>query len=740
MNADGWAPDAPGGVPVSGAGMTYRILGPLEITTPAGTLSLASSRRKAMLAALLLEANRPVSVDRLMEAVWDVKAPATARSQLHICVSQARKELSAIGLPDALATRAPGYLMAVGEGELDLHVFERRVRDARRAAAEGHPHDAAALYTHALSLWRGTPLPDVNSALVRSCAERLAGRRLGVLEERIACELRLGRHKMLVEELEALVDEYPIREPLQAMLMTALNGSGRRAEALEIYRRARNRLVEELGIEPGEELRALHQTILRDDGPSTAAPRTPSRTASPSSSPAAVSPVAPPVAPPVTPVPAAPRPVEPHDSLPRQLPAPVADFTRQGQVDALVSELTASTGTDSPAVPRTIVVSGRGGVGKTAFALQTAHALARAHPDGQLYAELSDADGRPVDPAEVLRRFLRALGTAPASVPEDLLERAELYRSTLAGRRVLVVLDGVVDDEQVSRLLPAPADCTALLTSRDPLPWVLGTHAIRLDPMTNDQAVAMLGSVIGTARVHDEPVSAAELVRLCGGLPLALRIAGARLRARPHWSLGQLVERLSDESRRLDELEHARESVRDRIGVSYAGLDPELRRLFARLALLRIDDFPAWLAAPLADTDLTTGTDMLDELVQAQLVDIRRTPQGSRYHLHKLFRLFAREQLAAAEPAERWADTLQRVVSTLVSHARTAACRPAGGRVHTMPTAAVQERSILLSAAEQALAVGASEEFWDLTKEGFRLFETARPVTGPVPVGLHMTA
>ncbi|MFB7953558.1 BTAD domain-containing putative transcriptional regulator [Streptomyces sp. NPDC056045] len=729
---------------MSGPVTTYRILGLMEIGTAEGTLNLASSRRKALLAALLLEANRPVSVDRLMEAVWDVKAPATARSQLHICVSQARKELAEIGLPDALATKAPGYLMAVGEGELDLHVFERRVRDARRAAAEGLPHDAAALYTHALSLWRGTPFPEVNSALVRSCAERLASRRLGVLEERIACELGLGRHKMLVEELEALVEEYPIREPLQAMLMTALNGSGRRAEALEIYRQARNRLVEELGIEPGEELRALHQTILRDDGPSPAVvPRTAAPTPVPTAADAA-----------------APCPAE-SASVPRLLPAPVPGFSRQDRVTALVSELTASAGAGTPAAPRTVIVSGRGGVGKTAFALQTAHALIPAHPDGQLFAELSDAEGRPVEPAEILRRFLRALGADPASVPEDLLERAELYRSLLADRRVLVVLDGVVDEEQVSRLLPAPAGCTALLTSRDPLPGVLGTHGVCLDPMPNDEAAAMLGSMIGAGRVHDEPVSAAELVRLCGGLPLALRIAGARLRARPHWSLGQLVERLADESRCLDELEHARESVRDRIGVSYAALDPELQRLFGRLALLRLDDFPAWLAAPLADTDLTTGTEMLDVLVQAQLVDIRRTAQGSRYHLHKLFRLFARERLTEAETAERRADILQRVVSTLISLARTAHHRPAAGRVHAMPEGVGRERlparyverllaqpgtwlgqgrSILLSAAEQALVVGASEEFWDLTKEGFRLFEAVRPVASPVPVGLHMTA
>ncbi|MFI7598095.1 BTAD domain-containing putative transcriptional regulator [Actinoplanes sp. NPDC049681] len=254
---------------------TYRILGPLEIDTGAGRIDSASPRRKAVIAALLLEANAPVSVDRLIEAVWDDDAPATARNQLQNCVSRARKELAGIGLPGALATRPPGYLMSVEEGELDLHVFEWTLGEARRAAGSDRLHEAAALYEEALSLWRGTPLADVTGRLIRTCAERLTGRRLGALEERVACELALNRHRLLVEELEAHAAEHPMRESLQAMLMTALQGSGRRAEALEIYRRTRVRLVEELGIEPGEELRTLHRTILRDGDVSAVASRMP---------------------------------------------------------------------------------------------------------------------------------------------------------------------------------------------------------------------------------------------------------------------------------------------------------------------------------------------------------------------------------------------------------------------------------------------------------------------------------
>jgi DNA-binding SARP family transcriptional activator len=500
--------------------LEYRLLGPVEAWWGGMPVRLGGPKPRALLAVLLLRAGQVVPADALVDAIWGEEPPDTARALVQSYVSALRRALPGEA-GETIQTRSPGYVLEPGPGRVDLVRFEELTAQGRRAAAEGDHRSAARALREALALWRGPALGGVGGAL-RGEAVRLEEARQAALEERISAELEIaGQEADLATELTALVAAHPTRERLRGQLMLALYRLGRQADALAVYGEGRAVLADELGIDPGPELNRMHEAVLRADpgllpGRRAVGPTPAARTGG------------------------APRPV----SL---LPPALGDFTGRETESAQVAEwLTGPRG----AMP-VVVVSGPAGVGKSALAVQAAHRVAERYPDGQLYAELHGFS-EPVPPGEVLGRLLRALGADP---PEDPAERGDLFRSLVAGRRVLLVLDDAGSESQVRPLLPGSASCGVLVTSRTRLGGLVGARRTDLDVLDDVCGLELLARVIGTTWGDPREESAARrIVDLCGGLPLALRIAGARLAIRRHWTPSMLADRLADEHRRLDEL------------------------------------------------------------------------------------------------------------------------------------------------------------------------------------------
>ncbi|MDX2937141.1 AfsR/SARP family transcriptional regulator [Streptomyces ipomoeae] len=599
--------------------LEFRLLGPVEAWHAGRPVRLGGPKPRALLAVLLLRAGQVVPADALVDVIWGDDPPDTARALVQTYVSALRR-----ALPDeaaeAIETRPPGYLMRPGVGRVDLAEFERLTAQGRQAAAVGDHDGAARLLRAALELWRGPALGGVGEAL-RGEAVRLEEARQAALEERLAAELEAGgREAELVTELTALVGAHPTRERLRGQLMLGLYRLGRQADALAVYAEGRAVLAEELGLDPGPELNRLYEAILRAD---------PTLLAS------AAAPV-------------------PRDKagVPRTvslLPPAIGDFTgREEELAAVVAGLTG----EREAMP-VVVVSGTAGVGKSALAVQAAHRLAGEYPDGQLYAELHGFS-EPVPPAEVLGRLLRALGADP---PEDTAERGDLFRSLVAGRRILLVLDDAGGEAQIRPLLPGSATCGVLVTSRARLGGLVGARRTDLDVLDHVRGLELLTRVTGPERTPDDPrevAAARRIVQLCGGLPLALRIAGARLATRRHWTPSVLAERLADEHRRLDELAVGDLEVRAGLGLSYRALDESARRVLRRIATLGSADVAVWTVAALADTTEDEAEEILERLLDAQLTDCPGTDQVGqpRYRLHDLVRVYAAERAETEDPPE----------------------------------------------------------------------------------------
>lgn len=567
-----------------------------------------------MLAALLLADGGVVPVHQLIDTVWGEGPPVTARRQVHSAVSTLRRVLG-----ERLVTSEPGYQLVVGRGEFDLAEFESLVARSRVEAAAGRTATASETLRAALRLWRGPALCGVTGLAGESA--RLTQRRFAVLAERVDLDLALGRHADLVSELAGLVAAQPHVELFRAQLMLALYRCGRRAEALAAFRDARRTLAEDLGLEPRGELRRLERAMLAGE-PWLDLPG--SSDAAASAVPAGTGAVL--------------------RQAPCLLPADIADFVgREEHVEALCEALSAD---DRPAAPWT--VTGQGGIGKTAVALHVAHRLQPVFADGRLFADLRGTEAVPARPADVLARFLRAMGVADSAVPEGLDERAELYRQRLTGRRVLVVLDNAHDESQVVALLPGSPTCRVVVTSRTVLGALAGARTVELAPLEPEQAVRLLGRIVGPHRVAAEPRAAADLARLCAGLPLAVRITGAKLAARPHWRLADLVFRLADERQRLDELAYRGLTVRASLALSYECLDGEAQRLFRRLGLLDSPEFSACTCAAVLDSTVTVAEELAERLVEARLL------QGvgrRRYRVHELAWVYAKEQLSFDDDA-----------------------------------------------------------------------------------------
>ncbi|MEV4056190.1 BTAD domain-containing putative transcriptional regulator [Amycolatopsis sp. NPDC049688] len=595
--------------------MDFRLLGPLAVVVDGVPLPLGGPKPRTLLAMLVLNAGRVMAGEALVAALWGEDAPASARAMLHTYVSTLRRTLAGSGSANGglLVRQAPGYLLRADPQSIDLTRFERAVLAGRQALAGGDPDQASAAFAGALAWWTGEPLGGVRGEWAERARVKLAEARFDALEGRLTADLRAGRGRTLVGELTALVGEHPLREPLRALLVLALHDAGRQADALETFHQARRLLDDELGVAPGPELQAAFRTVLGE--PAAAAAGSPG-----ARTPAVV-------------------------AVPRQLPPAIAGFTgRQDELRRLVDTLRPA----GPAATRICAISGKPGSGKTALAVHAAHRVRRDYPDGQLYADLGGPDRRPVDPAEVIVRFLRTLGVAGASIPAAAGERADLYRSLLAERRVLVVLDNAFDERQVRPLVPAGAGCAVVVTSRARLATLAGARLLDLRELPEPEALALLASLVPDPRLGDDPEAAREIVRLCGHLPLAVRIAGARLAARPHWTPGRLVRRLSRPDHLLDELVIGDLEVRRSLAVSYDALAGPERTALRRLALLGVPEFTSWLAAPLLDVPLPVADAVVERLVDAQLLDAAETGPA-RYRFHDLTRAFARE-LGEADP------------------------------------------------------------------------------------------
>ncbi|MGW5740800.1 BTAD domain-containing putative transcriptional regulator [Amycolatopsis sp. NPDC003861] len=630
--------------------MHFRVLGPLEVSTNGGQLSF-SPRQRVVLSMLLLEPNRVVAVERLVDAVWDTDPPSTAREQIQICVSAIRRTLLGADSPGTIVTRAPGYSIECTDEHLDLLEFDRLVASARQASGQHRPADAVAEFLRALALWRGAPLAGVTSELVGSIGTLLAERRLGVVEECVAVRLHLGHEHELVSELHELVLAHPFRERLRAHLMVALHRAGRRAEALETYRVGRRLLVEKLGLEPGEELRAIEHAILAGDTKAVAG------------------------APPTT------EPVIDTTTVPTLLPADIGDFV--GRHDALRqtrNALCRNRSGNSHAV-RIALVTGRPWIGKTTLAVHAAHACAEQFPDGQLFARLDGGTSRPRAAGDVLARFLGALGVPESAIPEGTEARAEMYRDRVGDRRVLVVLDDAASEQQVFPLLPGSPSCAVLVTSRTRLAGLPGATPVGVGALGPPEAVELVTEVIGRNRAAVESGDVAALVEVCSGEPLALRLAAVQLAGRPHWRVRTLVSRLAEEERRLDALSHGRLDMVATVGEVYKCLSPSGQRLIRRIGVLGASAFVGTMCAPLLETDADAAEDALTELVDAGLLDAERVDNGPVvFHLRGLLWVLAR-RLARDEPTADRAATLRRVFGGRWARTTPGAARTARGEV-----------------------------------------------------------
>ncbi len=566
----------------------FGVLGPLAVESPPGHwVALRGERQRTLLAVLLLNADQYVHVDVLVEALWPERPPKSYASNLHTYLSRLRERIDGLRVEHGPL----GYRLRVEPGELDLLVFRSAVADGQRA---GDALTAAGHYRRALAQWRGPVLAGLHVPRLDADVARLESERLAVFEDCVDAELTAGRHGELTGELQAMITEHPLRERLAAQLMTALHRAGRQGDSLEIYRRLRTTLVEELGVEPGAEVRRVHAAVLRGEDP---VPRMP---------------------PPVWPV--------------CQLPPDIADFTGR---DAELAELTSVLGSGA-GVPLA-VLSGEPGAGKSTLAVRAAHRLRARFPDGQLYVPLG---GR--DIGEVLADLLRALGVPGPAVPDDVRARAAVFRGRLTDQRVLVVLDDAVDPEHVRALLPGTPGCAVLVTSRPRLSGLAGAHRLSLGPLSDAEATELLNRLAG-ARVARERSDAGRIVAACARLPLALRIAGSRLAIRPHLRLGELADRLEDEVRRLDELTVSDLAVRSSIALSHEGLRPPARRAFGLLGRCRLVDLPAWAVTTLIGEP--DADEAVEELVEASLLEARGPdPTGEgRYRMHDLVRLYAAE-------------------------------------------------------------------------------------------------
>jgi len=691
----------------------FGLLGPLLVRDGTRQVAVSAPRQRVLLAALLLAAGRVVSVDALAETVWDGHPPAGARAALHSAIQRLRSTLGPAGA-GLIGTRPPGYLIQLGDSEFDVRQFEVLAARGRADAQAGAWVQASDLLREALALWRGEALADVPSQLLRARElPRLEDQRLHALAGRIDADLQLGRHGEVVAELRQLVAARPLVEHFHAQLMLGLYGSGRQADALAAYQAVRRVLADELGVDPGPELRLLHQRILAAD---------------PGLLPAAGSPPGAPVADPPAGPPGAPAP-----PVPRQLPVAVRHFAGRAEPLKALAGLAAEAG----AAVVISAIDGTAGIGKTALAVHFAHQVAGQFPDGQLYVNLRGFDpaAPPLAPGEAVRIFLDALAVPTAQVPTGLDAQAGLYRSLLAGRRVLVVLDNARDADQVRPLLPASPGCLVIVTSRRQLTSLVaaeGAYPLTLDLLTEAEALELLTRRLGPERIAADPRAVDELTGLCAHLPLALSIAAARAAGQPALPLASLAAELRGADGRLDALDAGSPAadVRAVFSWSYRQLDPTAARVFRLFGLHPGPDISAPATASMAALPPRDARAALAELAKASLVTGQA---GGRFTVHDLLRAYAAERALADDgEADRHA-AIGRMLDHYLHTAYSAAMLlhswgnpavPPGRQPGVEPerlTSAGEavawfeaERPVLMAATARALEAGFDTHAWQI--------------------------
>ncbi|MBD0741451.1 hypothetical protein BG418_08105 [Streptomyces sp. CBMA152] len=686
-------------------------MGPLHVQITGREVRLDGPRQAKMLAALLIDANTSVAMERLVAVMWDGNAPATAVRQVQDALSGLRRNLAACGAPGSLiSTRRGGYEIHLAPDQLDLLEFGHERYLAERHTA---PFETAAALRRALTCWRGNALTDISSRVLEIDAARLNMKRAATHKQCLAIELDLGRHREVIEELTALLREHPYDEQVAEHLIVALYRCRRQGEALQVYERLRRTLADELGVDPSRPLQALHQRILTAD-PALTAPV-------PASRPLDI--------PPVSPDEAAARPAM---AMPvRQLPLDVSDFVGRAEELAEIARLLDRSASNR--APVAVIVGGPG-VGKSSLVTHAARLASADFPDGQLYLNLAGTSNEPRDAGLMLAEALRALSIAGSAIPNGLSERAALYRSLLADRRMLVVLDDAGHADQVLPLLPAADGCAVLITSRTLLTQLPGARHINLEVLSPAEARELFTEIVGRRRVEREPAEADAILDCCGNLPLAIRIASGKLTGRPAWSLRVLRERIEDESRRLAELRIGDLSVRASVELSLRLLPADVVRALSLLGLLGAYTLPGWVVGPLLDR--SDGEEVLDTLVDASLVRLTATDAlgEPRYRLHDLIRTCAVE-IAAPLPTADKRDAISRVLSVWLELIGRGTDRLPGGLLAPTPGSAPRrslpdtvmdrlladpvgwfdaERDNLLGTVKLAVHWGLDELAWEL--------------------------
>ncbi len=590
-----------------GAALEIRLLGPVEVWAGDARLEIGSAKPRLVLAVLAASPGTLVPVEVLMDRVWGEDLPGRSAASLYPYLSKLRRVLEPGGIQ--IVRRSGGYLCAVGASDVDV----ARFRDRVRAAKESDQFAAIELLDEALALWRGQPLADLSGDWVNSFRATLS-------QERLAGWLALARHReragsldLIAEELLALTEDYPLSEPLAGYVLSALALAGRRAEALDHYAGLRERLADELGVEPGHELSGLHTALLRNAPAAPAPPR------------------------------------DATSAVPRQLPAVARPFVGRAEHLKRLDELADTVGSGDEGTAVVAAITGPGGIGKTTLAVHWAHQAAGRFPDGQLYLNLRGFDplGTPMPPSEAVRGVLEALGQPTQEIPAGLEARAALFRSLIAGRRVLVLLDNARDAEQVRPMLPGAGGCLVVVTSRNALAGLVaerGAEPIRLDPFAAADAWALLQARLTEERLAAEPAAVADLLRPCAGLPLALAVVAGRAAQHPTRLLAELAGELAS-PRRLDafDTDDPRTTMRAVFDSSYDALESEAQRTFRLLGLHPGPDISASAVASL--TGNASVHTALRQLEAAHLV----TVENGRFGMHDLVRVYAAE-LAESDP------------------------------------------------------------------------------------------
>jgi DNA-binding SARP family transcriptional activator/tetratricopeptide (TPR) repeat protein len=686
----------------------------VEIRAGGAALAIAGSpQQRLVLAALAVDVGRVVVRQTLIDRVWDEAPPGRVEAAVYAHVSRLRRTLARVNaaedrlVPVSLDRLPGGYLLRAEPDEVDLHRFRRLVARSRDPASTDDQR--AGLLRDALALWRGEPLAGLPGSWAARTRDAWRQQYLDTAVAWADAEMRAGRAQVVVGPLREMTGEHPLVEPLAAVLMRALHATGRSTDALALYATLRQRIADDLGADPSSDLQAIHQAILRGDLDTPPQP-----IAASAQRPAAV---------------------------PAQLPAAVAGFAGRADQLARLDKLLANAGTRAPAAVVISAVSGAAGVGKTALAVQWAHRVAEQFPDGQLYVNLRgfDPTGEPMPPAQAVRGFLDALGVPPQRIPADLDAQAALYRSLLAGKRILVVLDNARDAAQVRPLLPGASTALAVVTSRNQLTALVAAaaaHPLSLDVLTPGEAHELLAHRLGADRLAAEPDAVAQIIAACARLPLALAIVAARAQ-QTNFPLTTLAANLAADlgraGRRLDALDAGdpRTQARAVFSWSYTALTPPAARLFRLLGLHPGPDISAAAAASLAGQPPRETSRLLTELASANLIT-EHTP--GRYTVHDLLWVYATDLAHTHDTDPQRHAATHRILDHYLHSAYTAdrLLNPARDPITLTPPLLgvtpetpidhrqaldwfTAEHPVLLAAIDHAATTGFDTHTWQLT-------------------------